>query len=206
MKIKMVSILVIMLLILTVLPLRVLAGDENNPEVEDRILDVKLFGIFPFPLQNNLKYADIVSAWFHGNIENPDYLYVTLKIRELQEKTDGLEAIYDVEWTFNNNSYITCVHANPKGFGGFAIGKSIDGDHDFESWENCEGNFNVANNTITWIVPKETIGYPHTGNILTDISPHTHLRFTDNSGLPLWDLFKDLPWNAKSIKDYTIQY
>jgi hypothetical protein len=205
MKKIMVSILVIMLLILTVLPLQVLAGDSDNPEFEDRILDVKLFGIFPFPLQNNLKYADIVSAWFHEDIGNPDYLYVTLKIRALQEKT-GLEAIYDVDWTFNNNYYITCVHANPTGFGGFVIGKSIDGYDDFESWDYCDGNFNVEDNTITWIVPKDKIGDPHPLNTLTDIFPSTHLRFTDNSGLPLWDLFKDLAWNAKTRKDYTIQY
>jgi len=206
MKIKMISIVVILLLTLTVTPWPVLAGDVDNPEIQDRIFDVKLFGILPYPLQNKLKYADIVSVWFHENNGTPDYLYVTLKIRDLEEKTNGLEAIYDVDFRFNSVLYITCVHANPMGFGPFFIGKSMDGDDDFEFWDNCDGNFNVENNTITWIVPKVIIGDPHHGNKIMDIFPSTHLRFTDDSGLPLIDLFKDLSWNAKKLKDYDIQY
>ena len=202
---KITGIIVCMLLITAILPIAVLAGDSENPEVVDRIMDVRLSGLFPFFLQTFLKYADIVSAWFQEDTENPNYLYITLKIRHLQDTT-ALEAIYDVQWTFNNNLYTTCVHANPLGFSAFFIGKSTDGDNSFESWEYCDGNINVEENTITWIIPKEAIGNPHTGNALTYIYPSTHLRFTDKSGLPPMDLFKDLPWNAKLIKDYIIQY
>jgi len=44
------------------------------------------------------------------------------------------------------------------------------------------------------------------GQIIENIVPHTHLRHTESSGRPMWDLFKDLPWNAKITKDYTINY
>ena len=52
---KKVVILVCMLLITTILPTFASAGDSENPEVEDRILDVKLFGIFPFFFTKNCK-------------------------------------------------------------------------------------------------------------------------------------------------------
>lgn len=53
-----------MLLIATMLPITgtVIAGSEEDPEVEDRIFDVKLFGIFGFSLQIYLKYVDVVST------------------------------------------------------------------------------------------------------------------------------------------------
>ena len=43
MKKKIVGIIIFMLLIMTILPMTALAGDPENPEVVDRIRDVKLF-------------------------------------------------------------------------------------------------------------------------------------------------------------------
>jgi len=200
------GIFVCMLLLLSAFPFTVKAGDAKNPDVVDRIMDVKLFGVIGFPFQANLKYADIVSSWFFENNTNPNFLYVSLKLRDLEDKTDGLEAIYDVDWSFNNNYYITCVHANPYGFGVFSVGRSTDGDDVFEEWEICDGMFDTDSNVITWEVSKDTIGNPQPFSKLINIFPSTHLRFTDNSGLPLMDLFKDLSWNAKTTKDYVIQY
>ncbi len=207
MKKKIIGIFVCMLLITAILPITgiVIAGSEEDPEVEDRIFDVKLFGIFEFPLQIYFKYADVVSTWFYENIDNPDYLYISLKIRDLDAKTDDLEAIYDVDWSYSNNRYICCVHNNPNGYGPFVIGKSTDGDDNYEDWAICDGTFDVENNIITWEVPKTVIGDPLIGHKLTSISPHTHLRFKDDSDLPHMDLFKDLSWNAKTVKDYRIQ-
>ena len=207
MKRKILGIFIVTLLIATILPITgtVIAGSEEDPEVEDRIFDVKLFGIFVFPLQIHFKYADIVSTWFYENSDNPDYLYVSLKIRDLDAKTDDLEAIYDVDWSYLNNRYICCVHNNPNGYGPFVIGKSTDGDDNYEDWALCNGTFDVENNIITWEVPKTAIGDPLIGHKLTSISPHTHLRFRDDSDLPRMDLFKDLYWNAKTVRDYLIQ-
>ena len=206
MKKKVLGIFVCMLLVMTLLPITgtVIAGDEEDPEVKDRTSDVKLFGFIGFPLQTFFKYADVVSAWFSEESANPNYLYVSMKVIDLQEKT-SFEAIYDVDWVFNNNRYITCVHANPNGYGPFVIGKDTNGDNDFE-WDICYGTFDLENNIITWEVPKDVIGNPIKGDKLTYIFPSTHLRFRDASNLPRMDFFKDLAWNAKIIKDYTIEY
>ena len=206
MKKKLLEIFVCMLLLTTMLPMTVtvIAGDEEDPEVEDRTLDVKLFGFIGFPLQTSFKYADIVSAWFSEESTDTDNLYVSIKVMDLQEKTN-LEAIYDVNWVLNNKRYLTCVHANPNGYGPFLIGENTYGGDDYE-WDTCSGNFDLDNNIITWEIPKDAIGNPQKGDKLTYIFPSTHLRFRDDSNLPRMDLFKDLAWNAKIIKDYTIEY
>ncbi len=206
MRKKIIGIIIIMLLTTTLLPMTALAGDPENPEFVDRIRDIKLFWFFPIPLQIEYKYADIVAAWLHEESANPDYLSVSLQIRDLEEKTKSLEAIYVGEWTCNNHLFIVCLHINPDGIHPFFVGRSLDYNDDIEEWITCDGMVDVEQNIITWSVPKEFIGNPQKGAIIKSISPVTTLRFTDGSGLPLIDLFKDFSWNAKTSKDYVIQY
>jgi hypothetical protein len=195
-----------MLLIVSMVSIIVNAGDEENPEVEDKKRDVKLFGLFRVTPQFFLKHVDVISTWFHEDSNNPEYLYVSLKLRDIESRTRVLEAIYDVDWTYNNKRYIANVNTFPSGVGTYYIGKSLDWDDDFESWNTCAGTYNFENDVITWEVPKNAIGSPQPGDVLNNISPHTHLRFTYESGLPMMDLFKDLSGNAKTTKEYIIQY
>jgi hypothetical protein len=206
MKIKIIGLFVCMLLIATLLPMTALAGDPENPEVIDRIMDVKLFGLFTFPFQMNYKYADIIAVWLHEESNNPVYISISLKIRDIEEKTTSLEAIYDVAWLLNNNRFITNIHINPSGIGSFAVGRSLDEDDAIDEWIACEGTVDTETNVITWVVPKAFMQNPAKGSIITSIGPSTHLRYTDDSGLPLTDLLKDLSWNAKITKDYVIQH
>ena len=203
---KIVGIFVCMLLIATILPTFAFAGDSENPEVEDRILDVKLFGIIPFFPQINFKYADIVSAWIYEEEYNPDFLYMSLKIRDLKDTTDKYDAIYVIGWTFNNIQYSAGVHIFPEGPTPLTAGSLDEEGNDYVDFVICDGSIDSVNDIITWIIPKNAIGNPTIGLKITNIIPHTHLRHTESSGLPLWDLFKDLPWNAKITKDYVIQY
>jgi len=206
MRNKIVDIFVCMLLITTVLPITALAGGPENPEVVDRIRDVKLFGVITIPLQMQYKYADIVAAWLHEESLTPEYLFVSLQLRDLNEKTESLEAIYDVDLTWNNNRFIAMLHINPEGIHPFWVGRYLDESNDIAQWFECEGTVDIKTNVITWLVPKEVMGNPSKGSIITSIHPLAILRFTDASGLPLMDLFKDLSWNAKTSKDYVIQY
>jgi hypothetical protein len=206
MKKKIVYIFVCMLLVTTILPLTALAGDPENPEVIDRIRDVKLFGVITIPFQMEYKYADVVAAWLHEDSATPDYLSVSLQIRDLQDKTESLEAIYNVDWIWNNNRFIVNLHINPQGIGSFIVGRSFDYNDDIEEWIACDGTVDLEKNIITWSVPKEFMQNIRKGSMITSIGPSTDLRFTDASGLPLMDLFKDLSWNAKSSKDYVIEY
>ncbi len=206
MRKKIVGLFVCMLLITTILPLTVLAGDPENPEFVDKIRDVNLFGVIPIPLQMQYTYADIVAAWLHEENANPEYLSVSLQIRDLVEKTESLEAIYDISLTCKNDRFIVMLHINPEGIHPFWVGRFLDESNDIAQWFECEGTADIDTNVITWLVPKEFLGNPSKGSRITSIDPLAILRFTDVSGLPLIDLFKDLPWNAMTSKDYVIQY
>jgi len=206
MKTKIVGLLVCTLLITTILPMTALAGDPGNPEVVDRIRDVKLFWFFAIPFQMEYKHADIVAIWLHEESVHPDYLSVSLQVRDLGEKTESLEAIYVVDWAWNNHLFLVCLHINPDGIGSFDVGRSLDYKDDIEEWITCNGTVNVEQNIISWSVPKEFIDNPPQGATIQSIGSVITLRFTDDSGLPLMDLFKDTTSNAKTTKDYIIRY
>jgi hypothetical protein len=206
MRKKIIPILVSMLIIFTTFSMTVFGGSEDDPEVEDRIGDVKIFGIIPFFPQVNFGYADIVSAWIYEEENNPDFLYMGLKIRDLEDTTDKYDAIYVIVWTFNNIEYSAGVHIFPEGPTPLTAGSVDKEGNDYVDFVVCDGSIDSVNDIITWIIPKDAIGNPTTGLKITDIFPHTHLRNTPSSGLPLWDLFKDLSWNAKITRDYIIRY
>jgi len=205
MKIKLLIVL-LSILIITLSTLNVIAGTEEDPEVEDRIRDVRLFGLFPFLPQSNYVYVDIISAWISEEQTNPDLIYMNLKIRDLEDTTEKYDAIYAISWFYNNNPYSASVHIFPEGSTSLKAGSVDEERNDFIDFVICQGTIDITNNIITWIIPKNAIGNPTTGLKITNIVPHTHLRHTESSGLPMWDLFKDLPWNAKITKDYIIKY
>ena len=203
---KVIGIFICLLFLFYALSFVVGAGDPENPEVVDRIRDVKLFGVFTIPSQMEYKYADIVAAWLHEESATPDALFVSLQVRDLEEKTESLEAIYSVDWAWNNHLILVNLHINPDGIGSFDVGRSLDYNDDIEEWITCDGTVNVEQNIIIWSVPKEFIDNPPKGATIENIYPLISLRFTDASGLPLIDLFKDFSWNAKTSKGYVIQY
>ena len=194
------------LLVASMFPTGIMADNSDSPELEDRIGDAKLFGIFGFLLQFPLKHVDIVSAWFHEDGNNPDYLYVSLELRDLKEKTGTLEAIYVVGWSNDNHHFLTGLSVFPGGAGGRHVGVSMDEDDVIDEYIVCDGTYDSENNIITWEVPKDVVGNPQPGDVLKDINPNTHLRYPYGYGLHRIDLFKDLSGNAKTTKDYTVQY
>ena len=206
MKKKFIIISICALLILTVFSFNVIAGSEGDPEIEDRTRDVMLFGLFPFLPQFNFKYVDIISAWIYEEQDNQDVLYMNLKIRNLEETTEKYDAIYVLGWVYNNIHYSASVHIFPQGPTSLVAGSTDEEGNDYVNFVVCEGKIDSINDIITWIIPKDAIGNPSTGLKITNIVPHTHLRYPESSAIPMWDLFKDLPWNAKVTKDYIIEY
>jgi hypothetical protein len=194
------------ILVTTLFPLGSLAEFSDGPEVEDRIRDVRLFGLFRVIPQNLFRHIDVVSAWFSEQSDKPDYLYVSLRLRDIEETTDILEAIYVISWLHNNNYFLACVHVFPSGVKDYCIGLSMDGNSVIDKYIKCSGSYDLENDIITWMFPKDAVGTPQSGEVLYDIRPRAHLRFPYESGFPMIDLFKDLSHNAKSSNRYFIQY
>jgi hypothetical protein len=206
MKIKIVGIFVCMLLIATLLPITAMAGDENDPEIKDKTRDVKLFGLFPLFPQFHFRYIDIVSVWIYEEENNPENLYISLKLMDLKNPTQKYDAIYVIDWNYKSISYTAGTHIFPTGPWPLYAGQWDEQGNDYVNSVICNGNIDSSNHIITWIIPKNAIGNPSKGSKITNISALTDLRYPEGSVIPSVDLFKDLTWNALVMKDYQIQY
>lgn len=206
MRNKIPSLVILTLLILASFSMIVSGGSENDPEIRDPMLDVRLFGFFPLPLQNYVKHADIISVWFYEDSNDPDYLFVSLKLRELRKNTDSLEAIYLVNWGHNDNIWEAVIKIHPTGIYGTPQVCRYYGHDDYSDFCIVDCSLNVDDNIITWQIPKDKIGDPKVGDNLIDPFGYSDLRNTEESGKNRADLFKDFTHNARWTKEYTIQY
>jgi hypothetical protein len=204
---KIVCIFVCMLLIITLLPISVIAGDKTNPEISDKTGDARTI-------------IDIQKAWFFEDPTTLEYLYVIIQVAFLQPKYPGT-LLNDVYWMMNNVNYYVG--------GGLGIYLSgiinplyvAVGIVGTNTLTDITGFLDFKNNTITCKIPKSLIGNPHAGDVLTKTCAGTSQRtpFMEKLG---WDayfrtwLFRNLRlpllgWLDRAPdtgygKDYTIQY
>jgi hypothetical protein len=193
MKKKIVGLFVCMLLITTILPMTTLAGDPENPEIEDELNDT------------NLNSLDIKSAWFYEKADEPEYLYTALKLQSLNLKAN---ACLSIRWNYNGKDYVS-------GFDTYKFQEDVFRSGDpkrasYWQWQNmpeCEGTADQATNVITWKVLKSNIGNPEKGDVLTNTraaavpSGYTSFIyfFTGRD-------FRDFAPNEQYGLDYIIQY
>jgi len=208
---KIVGIFVCMLLITTILPITAMAGDENDPEINDVTGDAR-------------SYLDIEKAWFYENENNPDLLYSTIKI--VKPSTFPAKQHLVVDWRMNGEYYASMLavgydigidipwiyYSAIKGRGAFGDPKPI--------ISQIEGYFNEKDGTITCIIPKSTIGNPKPGDVLTNTFSQCFQRFGFWGRLGFYSPFRYMIFNnilerlqvedtAPDIgygSDYIIQY
>lgn len=204
--------MVALLMVPAFLPCVSLASDPEDPEIEDRMFDVKFFGFLDGVPQFFVKHVDVLSAWFDEDNDKPDYLTVCLKTRSLVDQTEYFEALYKVNWVYEHEYYGVILKIHTDGiFVGFQTYKELGNDH--YDIHMCDGTFDVEQNIITWIVPKDAIGDPDPGSLLTSTSASALLRPWDaDTGQPGPDVFKDLtvqligPHEERYGDDYQIKY
>jgi hypothetical protein len=148
--IKKVSIFFISLLlcIIIILPNTVLtiAGDEDNPEIEDAVRDV------PFG------FIDIVSAWFYEDAKEPEYLYIAIKVRNLQYRS--IMTIYYLGWRSNRTDYVSYFSTSGRGKYCMCFAGQM------EYTNPIFGSCDLENNIIAMKIPKREIGDPKEGDTL----------------------------------------
>ncbi len=206
---KIIGIFIFILLTTTVLPMTAMAGDEENPEISDYMGDA--FG-----------NIDINSVWFSEKSDESNYLFVHMKINNPQQ--NKIQQTFAVFWEYNGIQY-AC---------GFFIGLHIIG---LELWtageynnkapgggsnyiEIDEGTYDKSTGIITWKIPKEIIGEPTPGDVLTKTWSNAFQRYgliglfgftrpiidaliSMVFGKSLWDYAPNLD---KYGLDYIIQY
>lgn len=168
--------LIVCLLVVGLIPQLVNAGDQNNPEITDPENDVLLFGQFASPIFNRiLKHMDILSVWFYEKSDEPNIVYATLKLQAVKQIL--LMGIYGIDWYYDGLEYtvITIFKHGKENASGIQIqGTNFTPVKDFYTIDE-------VNNTITWAIPKETIGNLTHGDILDSPVAIAGVRFCSDA-------------------------
>ena len=154
MKNKIITVLISFIFISS---LSALAGNINDPEITDDKGDS--FG-----------YLDIDSVWFFEEIENPDFLFVSMKINEPSLKK--FQQTFAVFWEYNDEEYACSLHLGfdiKEDWGQYNTGESS-GKAPNGGAKNyrINGKYSTADGIITWDIPKEFIGNPQKNDVLTN--------------------------------------
>lgn len=164
MKKKIATFFICMLFIITILPITTLAGDPENPEIEDEIEE---------DIVDNM---DIISAWFYEKSDQPDYLFVGLKLKEIN--TAPLKQHLTVHWDYNGIPCATMMAV------GYQAVEEVDfcagWGHGFwfqEHYQVIEGEYDQETGTIIMEIPKSIIKDPKKGDVLTNTFALTFQRF-----------------------------
>lgn len=128
------------------------AGDEKNPEIQDETGDA--FG-----------YIDIESVWFYEKQEEPNILYICMKIFNSSETL--FQQTFAVFWSYKNVKYAAGLHLGFSFDEWMKFNSGISRRRDLD-YNRINGTYDFENGTITWMVPKAFIGNPEEGDILTD--------------------------------------
>jgi len=166
MKRKILSLIIIglFLSLTSSIPQPLLAGDEENPEIEDEIEE----GI--------AGYLDIISAWFYESSDQPEYLYICLKIKDID--IVPLKQHLTIHWDYND---IPCAAMMAVGYDEDEIVQYVAGwGHGFwfqEHYQEVEGEYDETTGVITLKIPKSCIKDPQKGDTLANTYALTFQRY-----------------------------
>ena len=144
MKNKIISLSIVMLMISICFNIGIPAGSEEDPEIEDEIGDA--FG-----------YIDIESVWFYEKSDEPDVLYVCMKIINASYTT--FQQTFAVFWEYKNVKYAVSLHLgfSFKNWSRYTSGVEgrwdyindpIEGDYDFDTGISYAESLNVLKSKI----------------------------------------------------------
>ena len=151
---KITGIFICMQLLTIIFPLIVSAGDEINPEIVDNVGDTPL------------SLLDIESAWFYEIEDEPEYLFTSMKILYLKEKYN---AVFSIRWSYDGNEYAAGLNTFTFRDKIFRSGQPKNANYwQWNQMPECDGILDIKEGTITWKIPKSSIGDPKAGDVLTN--------------------------------------
>jgi hypothetical protein len=163
MRKKFLPLFVCMLFFVLLFPMQAFAGDEENPEIQDEN-------------ENDVvDYLDIISAWFYEDAQQPEYLFIGLKVQEINNAK--LKQKLTVHWEYNG---IECAAGLAIGYGspwfihsaGWGRGLWFQ-----EHYQRVNGTVDEEAGIVTFKIPKEYIKNPQKGDVLTNTYAYTFQRF-----------------------------
>ena len=153
---KVFPIVILMLFSTLALPINATIQENNNVEIIDDIGDA--FG-----------YLDVEKVTFYEKESDPDFLFVSMDIHDPSKIK--FQQTFGVFWTYDEVQYACGLGV------GFGLGKywmmfdageynnrAPDGGPGFVS---IDGTYAISDGSITWSIPKDIIGYPQQGDVLS---------------------------------------
>jgi len=199
MKIKILAIFIIAQFIFIIVPSSVFAGDEQNPEITDYEDDMFKHPYFKVPTRS-INAIDILSAWFYENQNESNFLFITIKVVDLNYLF-YLRSTYFITW--RHNYYVYDARLCTQFLGLYSITviqRSYPNKINFIS-----ASFDRQNNLVTFKIPKNLIGNPQPGDILTCTRAASAISTTLNI-LDFYFAFDSAPNYQASGKNYIIQF
>ena len=196
MKRKIVGIILMLILISSSFALFANAGSEKNPELEDETGEC-------------LSAIDIKSVWFFEKPDEPEYLYVNMKLTNY--KIFRISQAFYVNFEINNKSYQLTFAKN---FLLIPFCELMVYNNSHSEYYNIYGRAKKIGNIISWKIPKDLIGNPVVGDHITSIyaSSYDLLYFgsrviipsmiMDKLNISLYDLYKSGIPILRKIYDY----
>jgi hypothetical protein len=220
MKKKIIGLFVCILLITTILPITVMAGSEEDPEIRDSLND--LWGpLVDHPTSirtrialilvhtDSFDFIDIHSAWFYENESEPNYLYAALKLNDLG--VNPQRAIYTIHWTYNGVPYAVWSHLYNNGQN-YSHSVGVDKRLNYH-WHDAKVTYDFNRSIVTFKIDKQDIGNPQPGDLLNRTFAWTALRFNYepltllfSKGELVLDAAPFLENNTGYGRDYIIHY
>lgn len=198
--IRILYLLVIAQFIIIVVPLSVFAGDEQNPEITDDENDMFKHPYFYVP-NRSLKAIDILSAWFYEDQNESNYLFITIKVVDLNYLF-FLRSTYLVEW--GHDAYVYTASLTTRFLGLYSVAVIQ------RSYPNkinlIRASFDKENNLVTFKIPKNLIENPQMGDVLTRTRAASAITTTGGYILDFYLAADTAPNFQASGKNYIIQY
>ncbi|KYK31486.1 MAG: hypothetical protein AYK22_07865 [Thermoplasmatales archaeon SG8-52-3] len=162
-----------LMLVITIAPF--VSADENEFEKNDFKYDV--IPLFFFQRWNPLwqmyfKHLDIVSFSITEDSEDSEFLHVTMELRDF--KYSEYRSVYAVYWTYEYTRYFVVTNTHSEGQEIIIKAGYFDVSGEEQS-TLINGEINEEENTLSWIVPKDLIGNPNTGDEFTEVHANTFL-------------------------------
>jgi len=186
---KVVLVLFVTLLMTITFSVSVAAGDEENPEIKDN------------PRDTYFRSTDIRAVWFHEDPNEPEYLFISMKLSSLLFKWNIERGI---AWECNGTLYY-CYHRI------FFFESKMHR----ENWQlyvfpqtsstPVPGTYDIFSKIITWKIDKTLIGNPEPGETLSDTRSFAALESAKEMGASKI-LFPDYAPDEGFGKEYTIQF
>ena len=156
--------LVAFLAVCLIAPSLVYAGDESDPEIVDN------------SEEDVLSFLDVTSAWFYETADEPDVLFVCLKMAEID--LTQLKQHLTVHWDCNG---VGCAAMAAIGYGSDEVVQFAAGyGHGFwfqEHYQETMGTYDLETGVIVMKIPKEIIQDPQPGDVLENTYALTFQRY-----------------------------